>query len=160
MSEYTKKAREDIRKAYEESGLGVLQEVLAVFEKYQDVNETGMLPEYGIEEMQNDALHLTALTFTVHTFYIRYEAEASRAKARIKYERAKQFNAIKVSDTGKSDKRAENEAEEGVYQYVLEEIEKQKIAGYIDVSWQRAVDLVNMLKKCVERMMWQGVQPT
>ena len=155
-----KKAKAELEKAYEESGILVISDALNIIGKYQEVDEvTGMMPEFSINAMQEDALRLTALNFTIHSYLVEHDANSGRAKAKVKYEKARQFNLIKKADIKKSDRRCENEAEEGVYQFVLDDIEKRKVSQYLDIASQRIIDMVNMLKKTVERVMWQGVQP-
>jgi hypothetical protein len=154
-----KNAKKELQEAYKQSGVLIINEALEIIDKYQTTEE-GSLPEFGIKMMQEDAMVLTALNFTLQSYWIQYEAEADKAKAKIKFEKARQFNLLKKSDTKKSDKVCEYEADEATYQFILEEIDKRKASRYLDVAWQRTVDVVNMLKKMVERAMWQGPQPT
>jgi len=153
-------AKQDLEKAYQESGVMIIKDGLDVITKYQEVDESGSIQEFGIDEMQNDAIRLTALCFTIHSLMVEFEATWAKAKAKTKFERAHQFNLLKQADIKKSDGRCENEAEEAIYQYVLEEINSKKAMQYLDIAWQRMVDMVNVLKKSVEKRMWQGQQPS
>ena len=156
MSEIIKKAKEELEQAYEATGIGIINEALAIIFKYQSLSPSD--PDFGIEEMQRDSIILTSVNFTLHTYTVKYEAEADRKKAQSKMARAQKFNGHKIIDPKMSDKKCENlvEAEEEMYAIVLAEIEARKVAKYLDVAWQRSVDVVNMLKKIVERAMWQG----
>jgi len=158
MSERIKKAKEELTKAYEVTGISIINEALDIIFKYQTMSPTD--PDFSIEEMQRDSIVLTSINFTLHTYTVKYEAEADRKKSEVKFERAREFNAQKVIDPKMSDKKCEYIAEEKIYETIKQEIEARKTARYLDVAWQRAVDVVNMLKKIVERSMWQGPQAT
>ena len=156
MSSIIEKAKEELTQAYEATGISIINEALNIIFKYQTMSPAD--PDYSIEEMQRDSIVLTSLNFTLNTYTVKYEAEADRKKAESKFQRAHEFNVAKMNDPKLSDKKCENIAEEKIYPNILEEIEARKTAKYLGVAWERTVDVVNMLKKIVERTMWQGPQ--
>lgn len=131
----------------------VLLEAMDIVAKY-DKATRGALLECGIEELQTDAMRLTALNFYIGTLASGLEVDAQIAENVRKYWEARIY--LDKADGRRVDD-IKREAEVGITQYRSIEAEALRRAKMVCKASESIVEMVNMLKKVCERILAQGM---
>ena len=150
LSEETRKLLED---AYKESSLDIISEIIAITKKYEGIEGAGLL-ECGIDDLQADALRLVSMNIHIGTLAGILEADALRAENIRKFKDAEVYLVAK--DEGGTVEELKRRAEVGVAPYRQREVDTLRKAKIMRQTVDSVSEMVNMLKKIVERMMWEG----
>ena len=154
-------ARDKLVEAYEENGLQFIAEALSIVDKYLNLSDKD-LGSYTIDEMQSDSLRLTSLNFYLSSSAANFEADSLSAYNRRKFKEAANWCKYR-SDCPKA-KQGEIDmlAEESIEKFRADEVEVIRRFKITAAAVSSIIEIVNMLKKSVERIMWEGqsVKPT
>ena len=149
------KARQEIEKVYQDNDLQVVVDVMDIIKKYTSMEGKGLM-EFAVDELQQDSLKLCAYNFTLGTLASNYESDWQKAVNVRKFKEAEMFCAEKEADPKKSVAHLEAIAQRNGFPYRAQEGEAQRRAMIIRQAVSSVQEMVNMLKKVVERLMWQG----
>lgn len=150
-------AKADIQKIYEDNDLMVVMEVMDIINKYTTATGKSIM-ESSIDELQADALRLVSLNFHLATLASNLEADAVQSVNRRRYQEANIWNTTKQKNPNMKLGECDKVAEESLHIYRADEAEKQRRAGIMRAAVNSNQEVVNMLKKVVERLLMQGPQ--
>jgi len=148
-------AKKEIEKIYTDNGLMVVIEAMDIIEKYTGI-DAAKLMESSVDSLQADALKLCSFNCYLATMASNLESDFVQATNRRKYQEANQFVNIKASDTSLKIGEVERHAEVAISVYRQDEAEKQRRAMIMRSAVESVLEVVQMLKKCVERILMQG----
>ena len=148
-------AKIELTKVYNDTGLQLVLEAMDIVNKYAG-STTEDLSKWGLDELQADAIKLTALNFYLGATGANLSSEASRRTNMRKYKEASNWTNIKKNNPSLKLGEVDKQAEEAIHIYRSEETEAFRKADIMKVACDSIVEVVNMIKKIVERIMWQG----
>jgi hypothetical protein len=150
-------AKADIEKIYKDNSLMVVLDVMGIINKYTEI-EGKALMEFSVDTLQADALKLCALNFHLGTLASNLEADFVQASNKRKYQEANIWNQTKKNNPEMKLGEVDKVAEESLAVYRMDEGEKQRKMMIMRQACISVSEVVNMLKKVVERLLWQGQQ--
>jgi hypothetical protein len=155
MNSRLQEAKADIEKIYKDNNLMVVFEVMEIINKYTTVEGKTLL-ESSVDTLQADALKLCAFNFHLGTLASNLEADFVQATNRRKYQEANLWNQTKKNNPDMKLGEVDHVAEESLAVYRADEGEKQRKAMIMRQAVLSVSEVVNMLKKVVERILIEG----
>jgi hypothetical protein len=160
MSGRIEKAKTQIAELCHDKSIGAILEVLEIIEKYNSIDGKRLM-EFAVDDLQADALRLTSLNFYLDTLAAALSGDATNAENVRRFQYSSTW--VRLKKTEKNDKGApvsdgvcDNMAEEAIAGYRLSEMDARKKADMMKAAVNSSQEVVNMLKKVVERLMMQG----
>ena len=148
-------AKADIEKVYKDNNLMVVFDVMDIINKYTAI-EGKTLMECDVDTLQADALKLCSLNFFLGTLASNLEGDFVQASNKRKYQEANIWNQTKKNNDGMKLGEVDKVAEEALAVWRMDEGEKQRKMMIMRQACESVSEVVNMLKKCVERLLWEG----
>ena len=148
--------RAAIRKQFVDWDVAVVNEVLGIMEKYQDIESPDDLIErITPNDLFHDGLKLTAFCFNIVSLAKRKMKDARIAAVARKVGYSQRFVALRkqsIAESGKSwgEKTIENYAKAETESEMIAEVEELEKAEVLDGLAERVQELVNMIKKGME----------
>jgi len=150
-------AKKDIEEIYKAHDMRVVSEVMEIISKYESADGKALM-EYALDDLQADSLKLCSFNFTLGTFASNLEADSQKATNMRRFKEAEMFCNEKQNDPKATIAHLEKLAEVRMVSYRMNEVEAQRKAMIMREAVKATSEMVNMLKKVVERLMWQGNQ--
>jgi len=148
-------AKKDIHEIYKNNDMSVVFEVMDIIKTYESADGKALM-EYAIDSLQADSLKLCGYNFHLGTLASNLEADYQKAVNMRKYQEANIFCTEKANDPKRSAAELSKVAEAGLAKWRQNECEAQRKAMIMRQAVQSVQEMVNMLKKVVERLLYQG----
>jgi len=149
------KAKVELQKIYEDHGMNMVLEAMDIINKYSSFTSKELI-NFTIDELQTDAMRLTSLNFYLSSLSANLEADAVNAYNARKYHEANNWGTYKREDPKAKQGELDKKAEESIHKYRNTEAEAQRKSKIMSAAVGSVQEVVNMLKKVVERIMWEG----
>jgi len=159
MSARLEQARKDIEMVYKDNNLTALMEAMEIVKKYEGATGES-IRDSSIDELQADTVRLVSLNFYLQTLASNLDSDAQKAVNVRKFQDASIFCQEKEKDPKMTLGHLEKVAEVGIASYRQAECEAQRRAMIMKQTCVAVQEQVNVLKKVVERLMWQGPSST
>jgi len=155
MSERLKNARKELENIYKDNDLQVVMEVMTIVNKYADISSQKLL-EYDVDELQADTVKLCAMNFYLMTLTSNLEANYVVASNKRKYQEANIWTNVKEQSGKMTNGEVSKRAEVGLIAYRHNEADALRKYKIVEAATKAVIEVVNALKKTVERILWQG----
>jgi hypothetical protein len=155
MGTRLEEAKLEIEKIYKDNKLVIVFDVMEIINKYTSI-EGKQIMEADVDTLQADAIKLCALNFHLGTLASNLEADFTQATNRRKYQEANIWTTTKKNNPDMKLGEVDKVAEEGLSAYRMSEAEAQRSALIMRQAVESVYEVVNMLKKIVERLMYEG----
>ena len=149
------KAKVELQKIYEDHGMNMVLEAMDIINKYSSFTSKELI-NFTIDELQTDALRLTSLNFYLSSLSANLEADAVGAYNARKYHEANNWGSFRKSHEKAKQGEIDMLAEESIGKYRSSAAEAQRKSKIMSAAVGSVQEVVNMLKKVVERIMWEG----
>jgi len=147
--------KKEIEQIYNDNGLMSVMEAMDIIDKYTGV-DAAKLMECSIDSLQADALKLCSFNCYLTTIASDLESNFVKATNNRKFQEANQWMTIKAATPAMKLGEVDKHAESGIALYRQEEASKQKKAMIMRSAVESIQEVVQMLKKVVERLLMQG----
>jgi len=145
----------ELQKLYEYYNVEVVLEVMDIIDKYSDVTSKELL-NFTADELQADSLRLTVLNFYLSSLSGNLDADAVQACNQRKYHLANNWANLRENQIKSKQGEIDMLAEKSIGVYRKAEGEAQRKSKIVSSAVSSIIEIVNMLKKIVERIMVEG----
>jgi len=149
-------AKQELKQTYEKHGVEIVIEAMEIIGKYSGQGIKELVENAKIDDLQSDALRLTALNFYLSSIASNLDATAGQAVNRRKFNEAFKWDEIRKEDLKIKQGEVDKKAEIAIETFRYQETEALRKAKIVSAAVESIIEMVNMLKKVVERIMWEG----
>lgn len=155
MSERIIEAQNYVSNIFKTNGMDCVLEAMEIVNKYA-TDEGRASMENDINGLQNDSIKLVALSFYLGTIASNLESDAIQAANIRKFQYSNVWVKFKKENEKITQGALDQMAEIEIKQFREDEVEKERRASIIRAALNSTIEIVNMLKKVVERLLVQG----